>query len=264
MSQNSILFVSNDSIAEFKRGYKFNQPFPFTFIDNFLKPDKLKIILDEVNALKSENADTKFNNPQHLFEFNKYAFTSNIGKNVQSLFEELVSDEFISYIETCTGISGLIRNDTTLFGAGIHRIHKGGYLGVHTDFNIFYSKKYGLIDRRINLLLYLNQDWKEEYKGELWLCNYFNSTLCYRILPIANRCVMFNTSTVSLHGHPDVLACPDNMQRQSIAIYYYTKNTNQQSNMSLQKLYSPNNGIKDFEDKEYHGTVFYDTKQFKQ
>ncbi len=43
-----------------------------------------------------------------------------------------------------------------------------------------------------------------------------------RILPIANRCVIFSTTDFSLHGHPDPLACPPGRTRRSLALYYYT------------------------------------------
>jgi len=256
-------FINNASKKELITGYKFLQPFPFTYIDNFLKPEKIQLILDEVNNLKSDNADNKFINPYNFNEFNKFAFSFNFGKNVQKLFEELASDAFIDCIEKCTGISGIIRNDTRLFGAGVHRIHKGGYLGIHTDFNVYFHEKYGLLDRRINLLIYLNPDWKEEYEGELWLCDKSNSTLSYRILPILNRCVMFNTSSYSLHGHPKILNCPDNRSRESIAFYYYTKNPNKDQDMNTNILWNGNNNVRDYEGNEYHGTVFYETSQFK-
>ena len=43
-----------------------------------------------------------------------------------------------------------------------------------------------------------------------------------RILPILNRCVVFNTTSNSYHGHPDPLTCPEGITRNSIALYYYT------------------------------------------
>jgi Rps23 Pro-64 3,4-dihydroxylase Tpa1-like proline 4-hydroxylase len=256
-------FINETSIQELVKGYKFANPFPFTYIDNFLKSEKLDMILDEVNELKSENADSKFVNSRSPTEFNKFAFSFNFEKSLQSLFEELVSNEFIDVVEKCTGIYGLIRNDTQLFGAGVHRIHKDGYLGIHTDFNVYYNEKYGLLDRRINLLIYLNPDWTDEYDGTLWLCNHKHETINYKILPILNRCVMFNTSSVSLHGHPTKLKCPDDRFRQSIAVYYYTKNANNQPNMNNKILWNGNNDVRDYEGHKYRGTVFYDTKCYE-
>ena len=101
---------------------------------------------------------------------------------------------------------------------------------------------YGKLDRRINLLIYMNPEWKEEYKGALCLCDKNKNTCVKKILPTLNRCVIFNTSNKSIHGHPEKLNTPDNMSRQSITVYYYTKNKN----------------IKvDFEGDEEHSTIWY-------
>ena len=53
-----------------------------------------------------------------------------------------------------------------------------------------------------------------------------NQKVNYKISPLLNRCVIFNTTKTSLHGHPDPLNVPDNICRESIAVYYYTKNNN--------------------------------------
>lgn len=241
------MFISPISKTILDKGHKFSYPFPFTYIDNFLNNDSLPLILDEVQQLKNENGNMNFTNILDLNQYNKYTF-NNFNKNssLNKLFEELCSDEFITHIEKCTGITDLIRNDTTLFGAGVHIITKGGLLNIHTDFNVFQSDKHGIIDRRINLLIYLNDNWKEEYKGDLLLCDKNTKIICYKIMPILNRCVIFNTTNSSLHGHPEPLMGPI---RESIAVYYYTKNKY--------------NGVCDFEYDTPHTTIFYNTNDFK-
>ena len=119
---------------------------------------------------------------------------------------------------------------------------------IHTDFNFYNHKKYGLLDRRINLLLYLNPNWKEEYNGHFMLADVEKKIICKKILPILNRCIIFNTCNKSLHGHPERLKIPDNISRQSFALYYYTKNNGK--------------GI-DFEGHKKHNTIFYDYNKFK-
>lgn len=204
-------------------------PFPHTVIDNFLKEEVLQNILTHINKLKEKDAESKFIDPKSPYEYNKYAWNTNYGPYLEELFTELNSPEFISYLEKLTGISGLITNDLSLLGAGIHRILKGGYLKLHTDFNTYRSKTHGNLDRRINLLIYMNPEWKEEYNGQLCLCDKDNSICVAKIAPILNRCVIFNTSSKSIHGHPDILKAPKNVSRQSIAVYYYTKNLNSET-----------------------------------
>ena len=117
-----------------------------------------------------------------------------------------------------TGINGLI-SDPYFEGGGLHQIEPGGYLKLHTDFN--YSKRLRL-DRRINLIVYLNEDWREEYNGHLELWDRDVSRCVRKVLPAYNRCVVFNTTDWSYHGHPEKLACPPGRTRKSLALYYYS------------------------------------------
>jgi Rps23 Pro-64 3,4-dihydroxylase Tpa1-like proline 4-hydroxylase len=162
---------------------------------------------------------------------------------LKGVFEYLVSDEFVDKIEDITGIKNLIRNDITLLGAGIHRIIEGGYLKDHTDFNSYTHTVLGKLDRRVNLLIYLNPYWQDEYNGHLQLSDRVNKTVNYNIRPIFNRCVIFNTTNKSVHGHPFPLKTS---KRQSLAVYYYTKNVN---------------GV-DFEGDNEHSTLWYDTSNY--
>lgn len=91
---------------------------------------------------------------------------------------------------------------------------------MHVDFSHHPSN--GLY-RRLNLLIYLNKEWKEEYGGhfELWTPDI--KRCVRRILPIFNRCVVFATSSRSYHGHPEPLSCPPEEARKSLALYYFTR-----------------------------------------
>ena len=90
---------------------------------------------------------------------------------------------------------------------------------MHVDFNIHPITNQ---DRRINVLIYLNDNWEEEYNGQLDLWDTEMGYLKKSVLPIINRVVIFNTTDNSWHGHPDPLACPETMSRKSLAFYYYT------------------------------------------
>jgi hypothetical protein len=92
-------------------------------------------------------------------------------------------------------------------------------LKVHADFNRHTRLQ---LDRRLNLLCYLNRDWREEYGGHLELWDREMKACVKRILPVFNRCVVFSTTDFSYHGHPDPLNCPKGWSRKSLALYYYT------------------------------------------
>jgi Rps23 Pro-64 3,4-dihydroxylase Tpa1-like proline 4-hydroxylase len=235
--------IRQESIDAVRRGYPTSIPFPHIVVDNFLTPDALCSVYHSVRSLRSEDASSKFNFANDPYEQNKFAFDAGFDENLRALFDTLVSDEFTTAIEALTGISPLIRGDTRLLGAGVHRIHSGGFLQTHTDFNTYDHPVHGKLDRRINLLLYLNPNWKEEYKGNLLLAD--GSRVVHSIQPLLNRCVIFNTTNKSIHGHPEPLQTPSGIYRESVAVYYYTKNTN---------------GPVDFEGDPPHSTMWYKTE----
>ncbi|MDQ6882334.1 MAG: 2OG-Fe(II) oxygenase, partial [Pseudomonadota bacterium] len=100
-----------------------------------------------------------------------------------------------------------------------HMNCRGAMLKLHADFNRHPNWH---LDRRLNLLLYLNQDWQASFGGDLELWDREMAACRQRIAPVAGRCVIFSTSSTSFHGHPDPIECPDDVTRKSIALYYYT------------------------------------------
>ena len=106
-----------------------------------------------------------------------------------------------------------------MWGGGIHRIKRGGFLKIHSDTN--FHPDFNL-DRRLNLLLYLNKNWNDKYGGELELWDKKMKKCVKKIAPLFNRAVIFSTDDNSYHGHPDPLNCPENVVRQSLALYYYS------------------------------------------
>ncbi len=223
-----------------------NNPFPHCVIDNFFDTDIANKLYENINSLKLEDANSKFTNKKSGREYNKFAF-SNIEKlplSLKDVFVYLNSFEFIEKLEKITGISGLIYGDLKLQGAGVHMIKNEGFLGMHTDFNTYNHSIHGKLDRRINLLIYMNKDWKSEYKGDLLMYHPDNISEVKRIQPIFNRCIIFNTTNKSVHGHPEPLCVPKDLYRKSIAVYYYTKNEH---------------GIVDFEGDAKHSTLWHKT-----
>jgi hypothetical protein len=110
-------------------------------------------------------------------------------------------------------------SDPCFEGGGLHQIPRGGKLGIHADFNK--HRRFGL-DRRLNVILYLNKDWRDEYGGHLELWNRDVTRCEAKILPLYNRLAVFGTTDFTFHGHPDPLQCPEGMTRKSLALYYFT------------------------------------------
>jgi hypothetical protein len=141
-----------------------------------------------------------------------------MGVKTRNFLYQLNSSTFITFLEELTGIEGIIP-DPHFAGGGLHQIETGGYLKVHVDFNRHERLK---LDRRLNLLIYLNKNWKEEYGGCLELWDRDMTRCEKKILPIFNRFVLFSTTDFSYHGHPEPLACPEGWTRKSLALYYYS------------------------------------------
>jgi Rps23 Pro-64 3,4-dihydroxylase Tpa1-like proline 4-hydroxylase len=211
---NLVRSVALDNLGRLAVDFANAEPFPHTVIDDFLDTTFAEQIHDEVRAT-ALNVDAS----NDLTQKQKVACTDwdAFGPETGRLIAWFNSSKFIEPIEEISGIHGLF-GDPWLDGGGIHQTARGGFLKMHTDFN--WNAKLRA-DRRINILLYLNRDWREEYGGELVLSRLGGETSA-RIAPIFNRLVIFNTNDTTLHGHPEPLNFPEDYPRASIAMYYYS------------------------------------------
>jgi Rps23 Pro-64 3,4-dihydroxylase Tpa1-like proline 4-hydroxylase len=137
---------------------------------------------------------------------------------IQNFIYELMSNRFVHLLEKITGIDGLIV-DHTLNGGGLHQIIQGGKLDIHADYNYHPMTR---LDRRVNVLIYLNPNWQKEWKGALELWDEDMQSCVHSIQPMLNTMVIFSTTDRAFHGHPDPLECPEGESRKSIALYYYS------------------------------------------
>ena len=203
-----------DRITDLSKQFQSASPFPHLVIDDFLDPAVADQIHDEVRATAA-NVDASNDLTQKL----KIACTDweAFGPQTARLIAWFNSAGFIAPLEKISGIDGLF-GDPWLEGGGIHQTSRGGFLKMHTDFN--WNAKLRA-DRRINILYYLNRDWRADYGGELVLARVGEEAQA-RIEPRFNRLVIFNTNDTTLHGHPKPLTFPDDYPRASIAMYYYS------------------------------------------
>jgi len=205
-----------DEIAKSQASaYAKADPFPHIVLDDFFDPAVLDPVLDEFPG-EGDIEWRRFN------DYNEIKLASTVerqlGRATRTLIHQLNSSPFIEFLERVTGIAGLLP-DPHLEGGGLHQILPGGKLGVHADFNKSLRLK---LDRRLNLLVYLNRDWQEEYGGHLELWDTEMSRAVRRVLPVFNRIVIFSTTDFSHHGHPTPLTCPPDRTRRSLALYYYS------------------------------------------
>jgi hypothetical protein len=191
------------------------RPYPHVIFDDFFDPELVELVLAEFpkpHAIKWQN----FDNAEEIKLAS--AAEASFGPATRLLLYHLNSITFLEFLSTVTGIDNLI-SDPRFQGGGLHQIVPGGKLGVHADFNR--HPDFGL-DRRLNLLLYLNKDWREDYGGHLQLWDRDMIRCEAKVLPIFNRVMIFGTTDFTYHGHPDPLGCPEGMTRKSLALYYFS------------------------------------------
>lgn len=198
-----------------RESYARAEPFPNVVIDEFLPENVCRKLLEEFPGPRDIDW-IRFSSSLEIKLASKDE--SQFKPFTRQVFYEFNSASFLKFLEKLTGIPGLVP-DPYFQGGGWHQIEPGGFLKIHADFNIHPQLN---LDRRLNLLLYLNPNWKEEYGGHVELWDPTMSRCVRKILPIFNRFVLFNTTDRSYHGHPEPLACPAGMTRKSIALYYYT------------------------------------------
>jgi Rps23 Pro-64 3,4-dihydroxylase Tpa1-like proline 4-hydroxylase len=208
--------------------YKNSLPFPHIVIDNFLEKKIAEIAYNELSKFNVWDHDPT--DYSKLAQQNKFFMPSpNYKEDLELMKKDSVtafqilqflnSDITLRFLEKLTGVKNLIP-DPTFTGGGYHKIKAGGKLAIHADYNIHPHTK---LHRRINLLVYLNPNWIEEWGGNLELWNKNLTEKTHAIAPMFNRAVIFNITDDAYHGHPEPLSCPDNQARYSMALYYFTE-----------------------------------------
>ena len=191
------------------------EPFPHIVLDGLFADQALDSVLEEFPR-PAEIDWAVFDNPQERKL--GYRRTAELGGSLAAFMQAMSAPPVLQFLEALTAIEGLIP-DPYFGGGGPHQILAGGFLKIHADFNWHPKLR---LDRRLNVLVYLNRDWREEYGGHLELWDREMSAAVARILPVFNRTVVFSTTDTSYHGHPQPLSCPPDMSRKSVSFYYYT------------------------------------------
>lgn len=210
-----------ETAAGRREAFRDAKPFPHIVIDRFLDPGFYANARTHFPAVNSDiwkmpsndHTQQKMVTKRGDHDVKELLYTD----GARATLRELNSAAFLHFLEVLSGIQGLIP-DPYLAEAGFHCTGDGGFLDIHADFS--HHDGMGL-ERRLNLIYFLNDGWQSDYGGSL---NLYDEALkpAVSVEPIGNRCVLFETSDISYHGHPEPMRLPPGTYRRSIAMYYYT------------------------------------------
>jgi hypothetical protein len=205
-----------ERLSVLKEEFATAHPYQHVVIDNFLPANVFQQAMADFDVVSKE----QWTGYLHVNE-RKFANSNPAtwGPTLQQIARELNTPEFVSLLEELTGINNLLV-DPTFEGGGLHQSLRGGFLNMHADFTVHPHQRQW--KRRLNLLLYCNENWLPEYGGGLELWDATMSHAEKVVQPLGNRVLIFATDATSFHGHPDPLQCPEGVARRSMALYYFT------------------------------------------
>ncbi|MBO6213233.1 2OG-Fe(II) oxygenase [Algoriella sp.] len=199
-----------NNLDELRLKYLTANPYPHLVIDDFCDKEALNRAYDSIPELENKSRDYAFAN--NKFEKSNYKV---LGTELEELYNDLSSERFnkiLSYI-----VNKDIFVDPKNHGGGLHQGKKNSFLDMHLDFNYHPINKNWY--RELNLLLYLNKGWKEEYKGHLKLVDLRTEEAEEVAVPF-NRLIIQQCGPYTLHGY-EMTNFPEGNYRTSIATYAY-------------------------------------------
>lgn len=212
--------VAQDA-ASIKDRFQSATPFKHVVIDDFLDRDTCEALLRDFPAFDAARATDEHGRIGRKAVFEHVL---DISPSYGEFYRYINTAAFLTSLSELTGIPDLIA-DATLFGGGTHDNQNGQALYTHVDFNIDPRR---MLHRRVNLLLYLNKAWQEEWGGLIELHSdprHPSVDVVKSYLPLFNRVLIFETNEYSWHGFKQITLPPDhpNVSRKSFSIYLYSK-----------------------------------------
>jgi Rps23 Pro-64 3,4-dihydroxylase Tpa1-like proline 4-hydroxylase len=203
-------------------------PYPFAVFDGLFDNQLLQEINGEIDQSTFQQ-DTRSIDGEEIKTRSDFEDNEALPPSMRAVFEVINGGKFLNLVSKLTQIEGLI-SDPYYDGGGVNVIRNNGTLAVHVDGTTQHRMK---VCRRINAILFLNDEWKLSWNGyhEQWV--FLNPALapdnenqhwkCIRkVLPKKNRLYIFTTNDHSWHGHAGTLNVPEEVERRSLISYYYT------------------------------------------
>jgi len=209
-----------DHVEDLRRRFSEAQPFRHVIIEPLLEPEFCKQLAAEFPAFDPRYARNE------LGEAGRKAVVPEVARigPGYARFDGLMRDlDFLQLMGRVTDIPGLLY-DRDYAGGGTHENLDGQELDPHVDFNYHPTRAW---HRRLNLILFLNEEWEPGWGGCLELLHDPWSSgegARIEVVPLMNRAVVFETTESSWHGFPRIrLPAGKQVSRRSVAVYFYTR-----------------------------------------
>tara|TARA_R100000008_G_scaffold86872_1_gene82246 strand:+ start:5609 stop:6325 length:717 start_codon:yes stop_codon:yes gene_type:complete len=204
------------------RDYYNKIPFPHIVLDNFLDPVVMDSAADEAeifsNQYRAYNRESNHDDQIGKFGISDAADLPPVTRVISKYVN---SPNFLSFLRTITNMPSLVGDDSYT-GGGLHFTRRGGFLGVHHDFNFTGNSANPEFYRKVNIIIFLNKRWDKDWGGDLELWDKELTKPYHSVEAIFNRAVIFNIEDAP-HGHPHPLNCPEHETRRTLAYYFYDK-----------------------------------------
>lgn len=223
LTQSELKTIAHDcgsKISAARNGTEyFSEPFRHLVVDDFFPIHLAQLCADFFPSSDQPGWDVKDVKDIEIKYRTDWKSEFDVPEHIVDAVRILNSSIILKSLGERIGIPKLIP-DPYFTGGGLNVCKRGGLLDVHVDGN--YHDATGL-NRRINLIVYLTRRWEPGWGGEFGLYDQDGRHCVKKVAPLFNRCLIFDSHDYSFHGLPDPLCYPDNEERRSIILYYYTK-----------------------------------------
>ena len=234
MKQKKLRKIANDLALKIKNSDLNADPFQHVVIDDFLPKS---LAYDAMNSFPPlDDLCWEHSSDKGIEVKSRTTWKSefDIPENIIDVIRIVNSSLILHAMSDVLSIPKLMP-DPYFSGGGLNVSETNGHLDVHVDGN--YHDASGL-NRRINLLIYFNPNWKIDWGGEFGIYSNDGSDLLKAIPPLFNRCIIFDTHDKSFHGLPNPIKFPKEEPRKSIITYYYTKANRPSDNVVVNEPHS--------------------------
>lgn len=203
------------ALGALRSAWEGGRPFPYAVVDGFLKPEACRALAEEFRDVGSGGW---IENRHYSQRLRSRVGQASCGEALRTLLTELDSERCRGLVGHLSGEAGLFL-DQEMVDGGLSAMGRGDFFDLHTDMRAHALRRHW--QRRVNLIVYLSEDWRDEWGGALELWDPAGRRCERRIAPRYNRAVFFEVGEHALHGVPEPLACPPGASRRNLVLYYF-------------------------------------------